>query len=144
MEADSSGGKTSRGKVLCADDDESVLRVLGVLFGGNGYTPILARDGDQALVLFHQHKNELVAAVLDLRMPGKNGLELAKEIRKESVDLPLFALSANVGRGDLQDLPKLCAEVGFTGVTAKPFAVDPFLRMISEAVEKYAAGRRNG
>jgi two-component system, OmpR family, response regulator len=141
MEATASDPKPGKGKILCADDDPSVLRVMGLLFAGNGYDPILARDGEEALTLFRQHKEELVAAVLDLRMPKMSGLVVAAEIRKETAKLPLIAVSAYLGRGQVESTAAECDKAGFSAHTTKPFSTDPFIQMVDQWVQKYKEGR---
>ena len=137
--------KTGKGKILCADDDAGILRVLDALFTSYGYGTVLAHNGEEGVQMFRQHKAELVAAVLDLRMPLKSGIEVAKEIRAESADLPLIALSAYLGGAQQDGVPlKQCEEAGFTAYTTKPFAIEPFMATIGECVEEYLKKRGAG
>ncbi len=131
-----SSEKKGKGKVLCVDDHEEVLKVVDVLLTNNGYETVLARDGEEAIELFQLHRGKFVAAVIDLRMPRKDGVEVAIEIRKVSKDMPLIALSAYIGRGGQDSLLKECEEAGFNACTIKPFAIEPFLKTVNELIEK--------
>lgn len=67
-------------KVLIADDDESVLWVLDEFFGDKGITPLKASDGVEAARLIKESAVRL--ALLDINMPGKDGLEILREVTK--------------------------------------------------------------
>jgi CheY-like chemotaxis protein len=133
-------GDKSKGTILCADDDETVLEMIDALLGNRGYRTILAHDGEQALALYRQHKDELVAAVLDLRMPKMDGIALAGAIRKESKTFPLIALSAYLGGTEGKSVLKQCQEVGFSAYTTKPFATEPFLTALADWIQRYTKG----
>jgi CheY-like chemotaxis protein len=134
----SGSDKTGKGKILCVDDDEAVLKVLDVMLQSYGYGTVLAHNGQEGIDVFRQHKNDIVAGVLDLRMPLKNGLEVAREIRAESSDLPLIALSAYLGGAQKESITiKQCEEAGFSAHTTKPFAIEPFIATIDECVASY-------
>jgi CheY-like chemotaxis protein len=133
-----SDNKTGKGKILCVDDDEAILKVLDVMLQSYGYETILAHNGEEGIDLFRQHKKDLVAGVLDLRMPRKNGLEVARAIRAESSDLPLIALSAYLAGGQKESISiKQCEEAGFSAHTTKPFAIEPFMATVDECVANY-------
>ena len=65
--------------VLVADDEPSTVALLARHLRARGYTVLEASDGDQAWELAHEHLPHLV--ILDVMMPGKNGWEVAKELR---------------------------------------------------------------
>jgi CheY-like chemotaxis protein len=76
-------------------------------------------------------------------MPGKNGLELAKDIRRESPDIPLIALSAYLGADKTGNVSvKQCEEAGFTAYSVKPFSLEPFLATINACVKQRDARLR--
>ncbi|MDI6774948.1 MAG: response regulator [Verrucomicrobiota bacterium] len=143
MEFISGEPQSGKGKVLCVDDDDNVLQTIGILLTSNGYETILGRDGEEAVALFKKHGKELVAVILDLRMPKKDGLAAAREIRRESPDIPLIALSAYLcGGKEGKSLLKQCEKAGFDAYTNKPFAAEPLLAALADWVKRYA-GRRN-
>jgi DNA-binding response OmpR family regulator len=65
--------------ILIADDDPEILTMLGIRLGKKGYHVLEAVDGNQTLDLAYKHHPDLV--LLDVMMPGKNGWEVAKELR---------------------------------------------------------------
>jgi CheY-like chemotaxis protein len=130
-------GAQQKGKILCVDDDLGLREMLEVLLKTAGYETIIARDGEEGLALFKQHSQELVAVVLDLRMPGLDGMAVARMIRKGNTDIPLIALSAYLGGHDRDDVLKDCEAAGFNAYTKKPFSPETFLRALNEWVQKY-------
>jgi DNA-binding response OmpR family regulator len=68
-------------KILVADDDPEILGMLSLRLVKRGYEVIEASDGVQTLELARAHKPDLI--VLDVMMPGKNGWEVAKELRHD-------------------------------------------------------------
>jgi DNA-binding response OmpR family regulator len=67
--------------ILIADDDPEILTMLGIRLSKKGYNVLEAVDGNQTLNLAHKHHPDLV--LLDVMMPGKNGWEVAKELRAD-------------------------------------------------------------
>jgi DNA-binding response OmpR family regulator len=67
--------------ILIADDDPEILTMLGIRLSKKGYQVLEAVDGNQTLSLARKHKPDLV--LLDVMMPGKNGWEVAKELRSD-------------------------------------------------------------
>lgn len=67
--------------ILVADDDPQILTMLGIRLTKRGYQVLEAADGLQTLSKARQHKPDLV--LLDVMMPGKNGWEVAKELRAD-------------------------------------------------------------
>jgi DNA-binding response OmpR family regulator len=67
--------------ILVADDDPQILTMLGIRLSKRGYQVIEASDGLQTLKKAREQKPDLV--LLDVMMPGKNGWEVAKELRAD-------------------------------------------------------------
>ena len=72
---------TKKPVILIADDDPEILTMLGIRLSKKGYQVLEAVDGNQTLNLAHKHHPDLV--LLDVMMPGKNGWEVAKELRSD-------------------------------------------------------------
>ena len=100
--------------VLVVDDDPRMHRLLGRYLRAEGYRVELAADIDTARVLLQAQQPNLV--LLDLRLSGENGLELAKEIRSRS-SLPIIVLS---GKTDTVD-KVVALELGADDYVTKPF-----------------------
>jgi DNA-binding response OmpR family regulator len=73
--------QSQKKKVLVADDDPEILTMLGIRLSKKGYDVIEAADGNQTLAQARKHHPDVV--VLDVMMPGKNGWEVAKELRAD-------------------------------------------------------------
>ncbi|MBA4389282.1 MAG: hypothetical protein C0404_15020 [Verrucomicrobia bacterium] len=135
-----SGGRTT-GKeemVLCADDDADILRMLDVALECCGYEAILAHDGKQAVDEFRKNKNNIVAVIMDLRMPVMNGFDAARQIRAEAPGILLIALSAYLGLSKDGIQAKQCEEAGFNAWTTKPFSIEPLVEIIRSHTSKQA------
>ncbi|HZY90347.1 MAG TPA: response regulator [Gemmataceae bacterium] len=72
---------TPRPRVLVVDDDLDVTRTLALLLNCWGYEPVVAYDGQSALAL--ASADPLAAVLLDLRLPGMDGFELARRLRDQ-------------------------------------------------------------
>lgn len=79
-------------KILIADDDVALRKLLSDILRKNGYTTILAEDGAVALDLFFQ-TTDIDLVILDVMMPKYNGFEVLNEIRSFS-DVPVLMLTA--------------------------------------------------
>ena len=87
-----------KGRVLVVDDDPSLGEMLGIVLRQEGFEPVFVRSGDQAIAAFHQAKPDLV--LLDLMLPGKDGLEICRELRLES-GVPIVMLTAKTDTVDV-------------------------------------------
>lgn len=100
--------------VLVAEDDPDIRDLLKLYLEGEGYRVVTAGDGETALELVETESPD--AAVLDVMMPRRNGLELTREIRRTR-DLPILILSARS-----QDNDKILGlNLGADDYLAKPF-----------------------
>jgi len=70
----------SKYQILVVDDDEDILGFLSYNISSAGYQPLTANNGAEALVLAQKHKPDLI--LLDLMMPGMDGIEVCTEIRQ--------------------------------------------------------------
>ena len=80
-----------KGKILVVDDDRLVLATLSYGLSQAGYTVITADNGDDAILMAREHRPEL--ALLDIRMEGKSGFDVAAYLR-EYLQTPFMFLSA--------------------------------------------------
>ena len=101
-------------KVLVVDDEEHIVELARIYLTREGYEVEGVGDGSQALARFGQIKPDLV--VLDIMLPGADGLEICKEIRKHS-QVPIIMLTA---RDEVTD-KVVGLEVGADDYLTKPF-----------------------
>ncbi len=87
----------SGGRILVVDDEPQIRRALRTALAGHGYDVELAEDGERALDAIALHAPDVV--ILDLVMPGTDGLSVVRQLREWST-LPVIVLSA---KGDERD-----------------------------------------
>ena len=79
-------------KILVADDEELIRRLVSDFLVQEGYEPLLAVDGDEALAIFAEHPDTALM-ILDIMMPGTDGWEVCRKVRETS-QIPIIMLSA--------------------------------------------------
>src|ERR1700748_2947311 len=80
-----------RPRVLVVDDDPALAEMLGIVLRNEGFDPSFVGDGDLALQAFRSTKPDLV--LLDLMLPGTDGVDVCRAIRAES-GIPIVMLTA--------------------------------------------------
>jgi len=103
------------GRILVVDDEAQIVRVLRGYLEQAGFSVLSAADGPEAVRLVRQEKPD--AMVLDLMLPGMDGLEVCRTIRKE-FDLPILMLTARVEEADTL----VGLELGADDYVTKPFS----------------------
>jgi len=104
----------TKGRVLVVDDDPALAEMLGIVLRTEGFEPSFVADGSRALNAFRMTKPDLV--LLDLMLPGTDGIDVCRQIRAES-GTPIVMLTA---RGDTVDVV-LGLECGADDYIIKPF-----------------------
>ena len=101
-------------RILVVDDDSALSEMIGIVLSGEGFQPSFCADGALALAAFHSVKPDLV--LLDLMLPGMNGIEVCSLIRAES-GTPIIMLTA---KSDTTDVVR-GLESGADDYVVKPF-----------------------
>ena len=101
-------------KVLVVDDDPNICDVLRMYLENEGYSVILAYDGEEALVKFNALKPDII--LLDVMLPTLDGWQVCREVRKKS-SVPIIMITA---KGDTFD-KVLGLELGADDYIVKPF-----------------------
>jgi len=122
-------------KIVLADDDRLILATLGAGLRNAGYQILEAADGDEAVRLCQTEQPDL--AILDVRMPGKTGVEAAREIRA-CTKVPCLFLSAYSGK----DVVQAAIEEGALGYLVKPVDVTQMVPSIEAAMARASEGRQ--
>ncbi len=104
----------SQGKILVVDDDKNICELLRLYLEKEGFTPVIANDGEAALTKYDVEKPDLL--LLDIMMPKLDGWQVCREIRKKS-DVPIIMLTA---KGETFD-KVLGLELGADDYVVKPF-----------------------
>ena len=122
--------EANRPRVLIAEDEAIIRMDLREILEEEGYEVVEASDGEEAVRLAREMRPEL--AILDIKMPRKNGLEAAQEISEERI-APVLILTAYSQR----DLVEQAAESGAMGYLVKPFQKHDLLPAIEIAKGRY-------
>jgi two-component system alkaline phosphatase synthesis response regulator PhoP len=102
-------------KIFVIDDEPQIVKVLKAYLEKAGYQVITASDGKAALSIFQREKPDFL--ILDLNLPGMDGLELCKAIRRDS-NVPILMLTARVEETDRL----IGLELGADDYVLKPFS----------------------
>jgi CheY-like chemotaxis protein len=106
--------------ILVIDDDDLFRQTLETVLRRAGYRVLAATNGRDGIELFHAHQPDLV--VTDVRMPGKDGFEVIRELRQDYPDVRTIAVSGGDPTG--VELLKRALEIGACDFIAKP--INPF------------------
>ena len=87
-----------KGRVLVVDDDTALSEMLGIVLSNEGFEPVFCANGDDALAVFRDKRPDLV--LLDLMLPGRDGVDVCRQIRAES-GVPIVMLTAKVDTIDV-------------------------------------------
>ncbi len=116
--------------VLIVDDNRTIRLILGKQLHSWGVMPLVKPSGQEALNLIREGA-PFDAAIIDMNMPGMDGLTLAREIRKYRKDLPLILLSSAGQRGDSED-PEL-----FQATLKKPIKPAQLYQELSDTITNH-------
>ncbi|WP_028659690.1 MtrAB system response regulator MtrA [Nocardioides insulae] len=119
----------ARGRILVVDDDASLAEMLAIVLRQEGFETDVCERGDQALSLFRERRPELV--LLDLMLPGMDGIEVCKQIRAES-GVPIVMLTA---RSDTVDVV-VGLESGADDYVVKPFKPKELIARIRARIRR--------
>ena len=123
-------------KILLADDEPGIRKVLGISLADSGYQVLTAEDGLEALDVFRRHKPEIV--LTDIKMPGMDGIALLQTIKQESPDTEVIMIT---GHGDME-LAIRSLKHEATDFVTKPINDDVLEIALKRAHEKIAMRRQ--
>ena len=121
-----------RPRILCVDDDPQTLRHVRDALTRAGYTPVVTGDPEEVSRVMAEEAPRLV--LLDLMLPGSDGMELMKEIREVS-DVPVIFLSVN----GQEDVVARAFDMGAADYVVKPFSPMELVARVKAALRKRAA-----
>lgn len=117
--------------ILIADDNKQITMILSSYVKKEGWESLVALDGNEALELFEAHKNEIVAVLLDVMMPGVDGFEVCRRLRKTSM-VPIIMITA---RGE--DYDKIMGlDIGADDYVIKPFSASEVMARIRAVLRR--------
>ncbi|ASS89534.1 MULTISPECIES: response regulator [Aeribacillus] len=119
------------GKILIVDDQYGIRILLNEVFNKEGYQTFQAANGFQALEIAENHSPDLV--LLDMKIPGMDGIEILKTLKKVNPDIRVIIMTAY---GEL-DMIQEAKDLGALTHFAKPFDIDE----LRDTVRKYLPSR---
>lgn len=119
-------------RILVIDDDTALAEMIGLVLEADGFEVQLCDDGARALSVFHDGRPDLV--LLDLMLPGLDGIQVCRLIRAES-DVPIIMLTA---RSDTPDVVE-GLEAGADDYVAKPFKPQELVARIKTRLRRIEA-----
>ncbi|MBM3837792.1 MAG: response regulator [Verrucomicrobia bacterium] len=125
------------GTVLVVDDEPSVREFAQRVLESGGFTVHWAEDGEHGLRVFAQHRHGIVAVLLDLTMPRMDGVEVLRQLRALSPDVPVAVMS---GYSEM-DIARRFEGMRVDGFLQKPFVSQDLLTLVSRMVPPNTAPR---
>lgn len=117
----------ARPRILIADDEEGIRESLNLILG-DSYDLIFAHDGEQALEKLQ--RSQVSLALLDIKMPKLDGLQVLKRVREEGVNTPVLMLTAYQS----VELAKEAVNSGALDYLPKPFEREQILKAVRGVV----------
>jgi CheY-like chemotaxis protein len=114
--------------VLLAEDNEANISTVSSYLKAKGYRILLAKHGQEAITMARQHHPDLI--LMDIQMPGMDGLEATKQIRQDSelADTPIVALTALAMPGDRER----CLAAGANDYISKPVKLKQLVTVMQQ------------
>jgi len=113
-------------KVLIAEDEKAIREFVVLNLKRNGFEVIEADNGDTALSLFDENASEIDVVLLDIMMPGTDGIEVCKQIRQKNSTTGIVMLTAKT-----QEMDKVTGLlVGADDYVTKPFSVSELMARV--------------
>lgn len=123
-------------KILLIEDDTGIITPLSLYIEQSGYSVTTCEDGNRALEIFGKEKPSLV--ILDINLPGKNGIEICKEIRLIS-ETPIIILSAR----ESEDDKVMLLELGADDYVSKPFSPRELVARIATIIKRIESRKKS-
>lgn len=115
-------------KILIVEDEPDIALALKLALEGVGYETAWAGDGEKALQML-QNDDDCHLVLLDIRMPGIDGVEVLKRLRNSDRDVTVIMMS---GHGS-EELAVECIKIGAEDYLSKPFVLDDMLQRVERA-----------
>jgi two-component system response regulator AtoC len=122
--------KATHDRILIADDEQATVDVLSDLLSGEGYQVVGVGSGTAVLEQL-QGEHGFGLLLMDLQMPGLNGLELIERLRKDNIDIPVILITAH----GTSSIAIRAMQIGAYDYLNKPFDIDEVLVVVKRLFE---------
>jgi CheY-like chemotaxis protein/cytidylate kinase len=119
-------------KVLLVDDEREFVQTLSERLIMRDMGSAVAYDGESALAMIHEHEDEPEVMILDLKMPGIDGIEVLKRVKQTRPEIEVIILT---GHGSNEDR-ETCMRLGAFAYLQKPVDIDVLTQTLKQANEK--------
>ena len=117
----------SQQRVLIADDEAVIGRIVSRVIIPLGLTPTIVHDGAQAIAAVREYADQLCCALVDISMPGIGGVEAAQIIQRMLPNLPIVLMSGSLSNQVKQQIDQLQV----AGMLPKPFTIDELRALLA-------------
>ena len=128
----------ARPRIVLADDELNLRKVLGAILARDGYDVLEARDGEEALGLVDRHAGSIAAVITDLRMPRLDGMGLLRRVVAEHPDVPVIMITAHGSVDSAVEAVKL----GAFDYLEKPFEQTQIQQVVAKAIKTHELDKR--
>ena len=119
-------------RILIIDDEAMIRDLLVQILDREGYETITASDGKDGIKIHRENPADLI--ITDLLMPEKDGLETIMELRRDSQDVKIIAMSGG-GKIDSKTYLQIAETMGAIETLTKPFDLKELLKKVQELLE---------
>lgn len=120
----------SERKILIVDDEKAIINLFKQAFTRAGFVVVSAESAEEALKVLET--DDIFVMFLDLNLPGMNGIELCRRIKKDKPMAVIFAVTGFASLFELVD----CREAGFEDYFKKPADIKVLVKVANDAFEK--------
>lgn len=125
------GKSMAKKQIMVVEDELKIARIVGDYLESSGYQAVLISHGNDVISQVHKSRPDLI--ILDIMLPGKDGIELCKEIRRFS-DVPIIMLTAKV-----EEIDRLLGlELGADDYICKPFSPREVVARVKTILKRVA------
>src|SRR5262249_43582044 len=118
-------------RILIVDDEESIRRSLAGLLSDEGFEATTAGDGDAALNALRDDGADFDLVLLDIAMPGRDGMEVLEEVSVQGPDVPVVMMS---GHGTIETAVR-ATRLGAFDFIEKPLSAEKLLLTLQHALD---------
>lgn len=126
--------KSKNKNILCVEDNIISLDIIESIIKMGGYNCFSAQDGQRALEIVNGNTSPIDLVLMDLQMPGMNGIEITKAIRENETSekhIPIIAITAYAKNGDRD----MCLSLGMDDYLSKPFDIENLYSVIEKHIK---------
>jgi len=117
-------------KILIIEDDRDIADLIAIHMDDNGYAATKVHDGKEGLLEAMEQHHDLI--ILDLKLPGMDGLEICKRLRIEKIDTPIIMLTSKS-----EEIDKVLGlEIGADDYMTKPFSIRELVARVKTVLRR--------